>query len=529
MFPSGTAFILMFDSCGLDVANYDSILIGWANQTVQNNMILGAENINFCLAFDARSKLINDYNWIIIDGGRKCDFGFKGSVLHDINQNKIQDADEYGLANQKLMILPDSSITLTDADGNYYFSVPNGDYQVVILPSEYYDLSTDSSSYHILIPEDNGKAYVFGLKENQSVYKLSSSLTSAPTRCNFTVPFWLSYQNDGTLKADGKVKLLPDEKVTFVSSSDAFTQSGDTLIWDYSDLRPSERRQIQLEFEMPGVDNIGDTLNFIHLVEAIENNTITFSFTDTLSSEIRCAYDPNDKTATPFGVGDEHYTLKDQFLEYRIRFQNTGNDTAFNVVIRDTLQADFDLSTFEVISSSHSMRTQLDIEGRALAFHFENILLPDSIVDEPNSHGYVTFRIRPNAGLPDNTEVMNTAHIYFDFNPAIVTNTSFNTLVDELPNDHVTGQQLEDISKFVTVFPNPNSSNEVIVRLSNSIKGEFEIILTDIAGRELNKLRSSNMQSKQDLKFDISQLNQGIYFIQIIQQDVRAVKKLIRQ
>ncbi|MGB0523535.1 MAG: BspA family leucine-rich repeat surface protein [Flammeovirgaceae bacterium] len=519
----------MFSDSGMDVNHYDATLIGWAKQTVTSAVQLGATNISYCFAFKARNKLINEYGWQITDGGRKCDFDVTGQVYHDLNQNKERDADEYGLRNQKVMLLPDSCVTLTDSAGNYHFSVPVGDYEVVILPQHHFELSTDEVSYPFSLPKDEAESYSFGLKSTQDLYELTTSLTAAPTRCGFTVPFWLSYQNTGTLLTDGKVKLIPDEAVTFINSSQPFLTNGDTLIWEYSNLKPGEVRQLELSFEMPGVEAIGDSVRFIHLVEAIESNQVAFRAQDSLISEIRCAYDPNDKTATPFGVGAERFTLKEDYLEYRIRFQNTGNDTAFNVIIRDTLQADFDLSTFEVIASSHPMRTQLEVEDGALAFYFDDILLPDSLADEPNSHGYITFKIKAKSGLPDHTKLFNTAFIYFDFNPAIQTNYTLNTLVDELPTNKVTGLKFEDISQQVTIFPNPNRSDELVVRFADQLKGMAYLTITDLAGRELRSMQISNLQTAQAIKLDITSLKSGIYFIQLVQDDKRAVKKLIRE
>jgi len=116
-------------------------------------------------------------------------------------------------------------------------------------------------------------------------------------------------------------------------------------------------------------------------------------------------------------------------LNFTVNFQNTGNDTAFTVIILDTLDSDLDLSTFEITGSSDPMSVQMDANG-ALQFTFDNILLPDSNIDEPGSHGFVNYRISPQAGLPDPTQITNTAHIFFDANPAVVTNTSLSTLTN---------------------------------------------------------------------------------------------------
>ncbi len=56
----------------------------------------------------------------------------------------------------------------------------------------------------------------------------------------------------------------------------------------------------------------------------------------TLEMEVTCAYDPNDKQVFPIGYTEAHYIADDEQLEYLIRFQNTGNAPATDVLLRDT-------------------------------------------------------------------------------------------------------------------------------------------------------------------------------------------------
>ncbi|MDX1911386.1 MAG: hypothetical protein SFV22_07865, partial [Saprospiraceae bacterium] len=104
------------------------------------------------------------------------------------------------------------------------------------------------------------------------------------------------------------------------------------------------------------------------------------------------SFDPNDKTGYPLGLGDAHYIERGDDLTYTLRFQNTGNDTAFLVVLRDTLPSTLDPASFRPQGASHPYSWQLNGEG-VLVFTFANILLPDSTTNEPASQGYVTFRI----------------------------------------------------------------------------------------------------------------------------------------
>lgn len=150
-------------------------------------------------------------------------------------------------------------------------------------------------------------------------------------------------------------------------------------------------------------------------------------YVDVDCGTITAAYDPNDKRAEPEGYSDQHYVLPERTLEYTIRFQNTGNDTAQTVVIRDTLSEWLDMCSLRPGVSSHPYRLELD-SAHAIAFVFENILLPDSSTNLLGSQGFVEYTVRPKAEAPLETRIENTAAIYFDVNPPIFTNTTFHTL-----------------------------------------------------------------------------------------------------
>lgn len=144
-------------------------------------------------------------------------------------------------------------------------------------------------------------------------------------------------------------------------------------------------------------------------------------------SEIRASCDPNDKTAIPVGLGDDHIIRANQTIEYKIRFQNTGNDTAFTVVVVDTLPAELDPRSLELGASSHPYRLEI-YPGGILHFVFKPIVLPDSNINEVASHGYLEYRIAQQPDLPDGTVINNRAAIYFDQNEPVFTNTAFHTI-----------------------------------------------------------------------------------------------------
>ena len=144
-------------------------------------------------------------------------------------------------------------------------------------------------------------------------------------------------------------------------------------------------------------------------------------------NQIVGSYDPNDKLVVPTGVGEEHFTTPEDEFEYTIRFQNVGNDTAFNIYILDTISQHLDMSTFVSGAASHDYEVEI-INGNVIRWDFPNILLVDSVRNEPESHGFVKFNIKQQPNNPDGIVINNSAGIYFDFNEPIITPPVFNTI-----------------------------------------------------------------------------------------------------
>jgi len=136
------------------------------------------------------------------------------------------------------------------------------------------------------------------------------------------------------------------------------------------------------------------------------------------------SYDPNDKAVTPTGAYENHVISGDEELEYTIRFENTGTDTAFTVLIRDTLDPNLDLLSYRLVGSSHTVEVDFPEDGM-LFFKFLNIELPDTSVNLLGAQGFVKYTIRPKPNLPLETKIYNKADIFFDFNAPITTNTRF--------------------------------------------------------------------------------------------------------
>ncbi|WP_378410102.1 DUF7619 domain-containing protein [Rhodocytophaga aerolata] len=179
------------------------------------------------------------------------------------------------------------------------------------------------------------------------------------------------------------------------------------------------------------------------------------------------SYDPNDKAVTPEGVGPEKIVRKETPLEYLIRFQNTGTDIAYKVVVVDTLDATLDIASLDIGASSHPFTYSITGMGApVLTWTFNNINLPDSTSNEPASHGYLRFRIRPKKDTPDGVKITNSAAIYFDYNSPVITNTVLST----------TGQLPVDIHRALAVEPCKDNSPSMALAGEDRVIHESSLI-----------------------------------------------------
>ncbi len=234
------------------------------------------------------------------------------------------------------------------------------------------------------------------------------------------------------------------------------------------------------------------------------------------------SFDPNDKQGFPIGYGEEHFIDPNTDIEYLIRFQNTGTDTAFTVTIRDTLSQFLDKHSIEIGGASHPFRWELYGNG-ILKFTFENIMLPDSNVNEAASHGFVKFRIGQRAGNAIGSKIRNRAGIYFDYNAPIVTNRTLHTIGENFIVIDSTilsaSNGAEQTLANVVAYPNPFVETATF-ELENVQGNSFIFSLFDSNGRQL---RSAAFTGK-TYQFQREGLASGFYIFQISHEGIPVAK-----
>jgi hypothetical protein len=325
--------------------------------------------------------------------------------------------------------------------------------------------------------------------------------------------YMINYSNAGTTTINNcSVIFLRDSNVTYVSSNTTpFSITPDSVVWNIGTLTPFQSGSIVVTVNVNVGVPIGTIINSGVRIEPVAgdaNPACNYSYWEvhTIGS-----YDPNDI------IVDKDTLLTTQFpnppyLEYIIRFQNTGNDTAFTVRVLNNISQMLDVSSFEFVASSHPVNITYGAYARLMTFTFDNILLPDSNVNEPLSHGFIRYRIKPNSNLVLNDQIRNSAAIYFDFNAPVITNTAITTVV--LPTAVA---QITASNKTLSVYPNP-AMDELTIRGATA-----EIIITDLYGRVI--YRPETKSQKPVTKADISTLAKGVYIVTSGTERVKFVKQ----
>lgn len=356
-----------------------------------------------------------------------------GRLFVDQNQNNQNDSTDLGAPFIEIQTSPQSDYSFTSSDGKYIINLSDtlGTYVVYPTVPQYWSISTDSSQYNVNVDTSYYQldSLDFGITPDTLVYEAYTSITGGFPRCSQIVNYWINTTNVGTMLLNGIVKLSLDDSLTYISS-DVIPDSvvGNNIFWHIDSLNVFQSKMINLQVEMPDFNSMSDTVTSIS--ETIVHDSIggIHIFSDTIFQKVVCAYDPNDKSVIPSGIGNEGYIpFETGELDYTIRFQNTGNDTAINVKIEDQLSQNVILNSLKFIASSHPIQISVNQNGK-VTFLFENIMLPDSNVNEIASQGFVRFSIKIKPNLPEGSKILNTGNIYFDQNPLVATNTVQNTL-----------------------------------------------------------------------------------------------------
>ena len=504
-------------SSGLDVNNYDALL----NRFLQAGVYaggLGATDLIYC-DDTTRDILINTMGWIINGDIFSPDCNnINGFIIYDSNNDGCDTNDVY-ISNFMVSATDATTISSTFSDNGIYNMNVLGPSFTVSIPNAPSYFTVSPASANVTFSGSNTEVLDFCVTANQSINDLNITLLPpSEARPGFEADYRLVIRNVGTetiANVDATLQ-FDDLMQQFINSTPApGTTTANMLTFPIGTLQPFQKFETDitlLTFQPPTV-NGGDILNFTANVTPAANDFTPNDNTYDLAQVVVNSYDPNDKQVLQ---GEElHIDKTDEYLDYLIRFQNTGTASAINVRILDTLHPKLDWNTLVPISASHDYYVKIK-DGNHVEFMFDDIHLPDSISNEPASHGFVAYKIKPKSDVQVGDVISGDAAIYFDFNAPIITNMVSTTVIESLGISDFSGPLNQ-----IVLYPNPTDKT-LHIHLTEGLE-LLEVLIYDLQGREVQKIRG------RETTLDVGSLSPGLYFLYITTDRGVVNRKMVKK
>lgn len=483
---------------------------GWfSDWGISNTYIFSGIFSLRCIVTGPDGNADTAYHTILV--GDTCG-NINGKMYVDANGDCMYNTGEMTLASIPVLLKQNNNLiatAYTDATGDYAFNAPsNSTYDIVPaanISSYGYSVTCPASGQHtnVSVPA-SGKDFGMTCLPGHDLQTVLSGWGFRPGFHGYVYP---QAFNTHCQPMSGQLELILDPLTSYVSANPApVSISGDTLRWNFSNINNSNYWWLWNSFYphvtvyVPPSAQIGDTVCFTTKVTPTTGDANVTNNTYSACYAVSNSWDPNMKEVFPAGSGPNgNLPVGMHTMNYTIHFQNTGNDTAFNIFILDTIDTNLDINTFQAVASSHPMQVDILPPGNVVKFAFPNIMLVDSNKNEPLSHGQIFYTIRTKANLPVGTQIKNTAYIYFDYNPAVVTNTTINTIgmftsVNELSSQN-----------FISIYPNPATTNVWVVLSQKQNNAEISVV--NAFGQPVLKTKATQKVTN----LDVRNLSEGIY------------------
>jgi len=407
-----------------------------------------------------------------------------------------------------------SGTLISDENGHFSISVPTGTHTLTpAFNHPYFTISPASASF--TFPDAgsvvNPSFCVAPLGVHHDLRVSIVPLGAAVP--GFDASYRIKVTNQGNQIENGSLLLTYDgATLEFVSSVPDAVSSEGNIQWPITGLLPLTSIEVTavLNLNSPLEDpplDLGDSL-LLSVNANITGEETPEDNTALLVQEVVNAVDPNDKTCLEGNtIGPD---MAGKYLHYLIRFENNGNYPAVHVRVEDMIDTTkFDLSSLEPLDGSHSFTTR--ITGNKVEFIFNNIMLP---FDDANNDGWVLFRIKTKPTLVLGDSVSNTAGIYFNFNPPVITNTATTTFATMGVDSH-----------FDTSFTRwPNPANDIVNIQSKRGGAITSVSVYNTLGQELLREKGSDLRS-----VNVSGLAAGTYVITIATDKSKSSTQLIKK
>ena len=475
----GTYFV-SYQICS--IANPSQCYVNYAYVVVLKNRILGK------IKFDANSN--------------GCDAG--DAYLNNIQVKNINGSNTY------------TNYTNYNGSSQYYLigDVGTNTVSVINLPS-YFTVTPATQVFNFTTPGTT-TASDFCVSINSNVDDLEIVIVPKFNVVPGLPAYYdIWYKNHGSTTLSGQIAFqFNNAKMSFLSSSPSPNTTGSgTITYAFSGLAPFENRlisNVKFQIATPPTNNSGDVVSVSSAITPVAADATPSNNSNTLNQTVVNSQDPNDIIVHE-GATVTLSQAQQDYLHYTIRFQNVGTSDAINIKVVNDLDAKLDWSTFELIGTSHNCRVK-NKNGHN-EFLFEGINLPGT-ANEPLSHGYISYKVKPISSIAVGNVISNNANIYFDYNAPIATNTATTTVINNLSNESFAFSNLN-------FYPNPVKNNLTISNTSTIETVEISSIL----GQKIIVKKINDLQTE----IDLSQLLNGVYFVKVISEGKEKTVKIIKE
>ncbi|MEZ4837702.1 T9SS type A sorting domain-containing protein [Flavobacterium sp.] len=443
-----------------------------------------------------------------------------GNVKFNLNNNNCATGINFPRRAVRALTNNFNYRTYTDTNGNYSINIPNINESYTITALENLSpLFTSNPASRIVNSTANVNSVNYGnqnfcISSTTTINDLSISFINTNDAIpGFVANYIIFFHNNGTTVMNGTVSLSFDNsKLSFSNATPSpDTVVGSSLEWNFSNLLPFETRSIPVTFSVftPPTVEINDVLSFSAMVNPIASDVTPLDNTKVINQTVVSSFDPNDKTVLEGAFIEE--SQANEYLTYLTRFQNSGTANAAFVIIKETLDANLDWTTFTPIAESHNANIEI-LNGNELTYSFPNINLPYEEIEPELSNGWMLYKIKLKNNFTLGDIASSSSAIYFDFNQPIITNTVTTQFAPLSIGEN-------NFNNF-KITPNP-ATNAIMISMENELNAYYEII--SVNGKKLTKGKVNHLKP-----IDISLLNSGFYFINISSENNKMTYKLIK-
>ncbi len=445
-----------------------------------------------------------------------------GKAYVDLNTNMVYDAGDSPLDCTRVTEAVSGMFDFTDAAGNYQVYVTDtGNFNVsgIGLNNFISNPVLHTATFGSFLQTDSLNDFAYQpISIFDDLQLLLTPLHKFRSGLNASYKMWI--RNKGTTNQMPVVVVYQDAVLDYVSSS--FLPSvanNDSIVWILPNLAPFQYTDLTVTFQVDSGVAINTPVLSTAEVLPVISDAFPLNNMATSTTHIFGSYDPNDISVDRDTLFTNEMS-NPPFLNYLVRFQNTGNDTAFVVRIENGLYQTLDVSTLEFVSASHPCEMNWNHLLNRMEFLFEDINLPDSTTNEVGSHGFVSYRVKPVSGLTAGNFIANTANIFFDFNLPVSTNYVW-TYIEE----PTTLPEYSFNSIDFRVYPNP-VDEAIFIRFNLEHKIDCNIQVIDLFGRK--QLEEDFNDITGNITLNLSGISSGIYLVKVTSGSKSGFKKIVK-